>query len=203
MPITRYDDSSHAYYDRFGRVASVTQVLSASGIGGYDKFRMMQVTAPEKLAAAGERGRKVHEATQYYDDGLLDFDTLDPALVPYLTAYRRWLAETGFEPLGIEHMIYSERFRYAGRLDRIGVIGGRKWVVDLKSGMLIDGYAVQLAAYVAALPQPLTYDRMIVQLCDDGRFVIQTPEKSTYYTHLNAFLTALDCHRDVIEERYA
>lgn len=201
MPLRRYDDTTHRYYDDFGRVPSVTQVLSLSGIGGYDIYRMMQATAPGKLAQAADRGRKVHEATEQLDNGLLDREALDPVLEPYVRAYEDWLEMTGFEPLHIERMVYHERFRYAGRLDRIGRIGQGKWVVDFKSGMLLDGHAHQTAAYVATLPDALTYDRMLVQLKSDGTFHIATPEKGSYFTHFAEFLSALDQVRDQIEER--
>jgi hypothetical protein len=201
MPLRRYDHQTHRYYDDFGRVASVTQILSASGLGGYDIYRMMQATAPDKLATAGDRGRKVHEATEQLDNGLLDREQLDPALEPYVRAYEAWLEMTGFEPLHIERIVYHERFRYAGRLDRVGWIGRGKWVVDIKTGLLLDGHANQTAAYLATLPHPLTYDRMLVQLRDDGTFHIATPEKSSYYTHLAEFLTALDQVRGQIEEK--
>lgn len=199
MPLCYYDDRKHAYYDHCGRVASVTQVLSASGIGGYDVYRMMMVTAPEKLKAAGDRGRKVHTATELYDNGLLDWEQLDPALQPYLVAYEKWLTTTRFEPLGIERMVYHDSLRYAGRLDRLGRIGGRKWIVDFKSGMLLEGHAYQTAAYLATLPDPQTYDRMLVQLCSDGTFHIETPEKRTFLTHLQIFVHALEEVRADIE----
>jgi hypothetical protein len=202
MPLLRYDDQKHAYFDTYGRVASVTQVLSASGVGGYDIYRMMQATAPEKLRAAADRGSKVHTATELYDNGLLDWDALDETIVPYVQAYISWLDWTRFEPLSVERMVYHERFRYAGRLDRIGRIGEDKWVVDIKSGLLLEGHSYQTAAYCAALPEPLSHKRMLVQLCNDGKFVIHTPPAELYYTHLQIFLAALDETRDEIEGHY-
>jgi hypothetical protein len=200
MPIRRYDDAAHAYYDDFGRVASVTQVLSASGIGGYDIYRMMQATAPEKLRAAGIRGRMVHLASEHLDNGLLDWDDLDEALEPYLRAYQCWLDDIGFEPIAIERMVYHEHFRYAGRLDRIGMIGRHKWLVDLKSGILLPGHAYQTAAYLGTLPEPLTYERMLLQLCSDGTYHIATPDRAKYQTDFQTFLTALNQTRKQIEQ---
>ena len=43
---------------------------------------------------------------------------------------------------------------------------------------------------------------MLVQLCNDGKFVVHTPAKASYYTHLQIFLAALEETRDEIEERY-
>lgn len=201
MPITRYDDAHHAYYDALGRVASVTQVLSASGIGGYDIYRMMQKTAPEKLAAAGDRGRKVHLATQHFDDGLLDWDALDPQIEPYVSAWAKFLDDTQAEPIGVERMVYHERFRYAGRLDRVLQIRRRRWVVDLKSGILLEGHRYQTAAYAATLKDPQSYGRMLVQLCNDGKYHIETPEDRLFWSDLQAFLAALEETRDEIEGR--
>jgi hypothetical protein len=202
MPVLRYDDREHAYYDRYGRVASVTQVLSEAGIGGYDRYRKMQVTAPEKLAAAAHRGRMVHLATEQYDNGLLDWETLDPAIAPYVQAYISWLDWVKFEPLHIEQVVYHETFRYAGRLDRVGYIAGEKWVVDLKSGLLLDGHAHQVTAYQATLPEPRTYQTMLLQLNSDGTFHIATPEPEGYYSRLQVFLAALDETRELIEGHY-
>jgi hypothetical protein len=195
----KYDDHRHRYWDEQGRIPSVTQVLSAGDIGGYEVYRFMQAKAPEKLAAYGQRGRAVHHMTQLFDDGLLDRATLDPLLEPWLIAYEKFHELFNPEMLSIERIVFHRRHRYAGRLDRIMLINGKRWLVDIKSGLVLEAAQYQTAAYLACLPQPWLYDRMLLQLRPDATIHIETPEKSAYFTQFSVFLHALEEVRGEIE----
>jgi hypothetical protein len=101
--------------DGVGRVyPSVTTILKAEGFintAYYDDW-------------SRDRGSMIHLATAYDDQGELDEETLDPVIIPYLEAWRRFRKESGFIPEQIEPPMMSTVYRYAGTPDRIGDLPG-------------------------------------------------------------------------------
>lgn len=102
--------------DGVGRVyPSVTTILKAEGFintAYYDDW-------------SRDRGSMIHLATAYDDAGELDEENLDPVILPYLKAWRRFRKESGFVPEQIEPPMMSTVYRYAGTPDRIGDLPGR------------------------------------------------------------------------------
>jgi len=102
--------------DGVGRVyPSVTTILKAEGFintAYYDDW-------------SRDRGSMIHLATAYDDQGELDEETLDPVIIPYLEAWRRFRKESGFIPEQIEPPMMSTAYKYAGTPDRIGDLPGR------------------------------------------------------------------------------
>lgn len=67
-----------------------------------------------------DRGTYVHLATHMDDMGDLDDDTVDPVIVPYLKAWRRFKKESGFVVDQSEISLACKVYHYAGTIDRIG-----------------------------------------------------------------------------------
>lgn len=63
-------------------------------------------------------------------------------------AYERWAAMSNLEVLEQEMQLVSERYRYGGTPDAIGLVGGELCLVDWKtSNGVFSDYLLQLAAY--------------------------------------------------------
>ena len=105
-----------ARVDGVGRLyPSVTTILKAEGFIDtrfYDDW-------------SRDRGSMIHLATAYDDAGELDEENLDPVILPYLKAWRRFRKESGFVPEQIEPPMMSTAYKYAGTPDRIGELPGR------------------------------------------------------------------------------
>lgn len=139
-----FDEASHTYHWNGIRVPSVTQILGAmtdlSGIPG------------ARLEFARDRGHAVHYACELFDQDDLDWSTLDPRLVPYVEGWADFRAKTGFIPTGIEEKVFHPGLRYAGTLDRRGVIDGQPSVLDIKAvAKMYPTTGMQTAAYAEAL----------------------------------------------------
>jgi len=168
---------------------SVTQVLVATGIYNFEDIPRDQ---REYVMA---RGSAVHEATRMLDEDDLDDSTVSDTLRPYLDAYKKFKAESGFVPLHIESRVHNATYRYAGTLDRIGTFygPGSPALLDIKCGPWQPGYAIQLAAYAKA--------------CDiktSGRITLHLSAYGTYYLHhvatnleqdFGTFLSALNVYQ--------
>jgi hypothetical protein len=140
MSTLNFDADAHEYSVGDAPVPGVTSVLTP-----LIDFSMVP---KDVLARAQQLGTAVHRMTELHDMNDLDEDSLSDELLPYLTAWRRFRAETGFEPELIEQRFFHPVLRYAGTLDRTGFIGGRRAVLDIKK-MMVLGPVVgcQLAAY--------------------------------------------------------
>lgn len=119
----------------------VTEIITAVGLG--PDFSAVPAAT---LAAAQVRGTAVHagiEALVYgYDHPALE----DPALAGYFDAYRKFLAESGFEPKAAEIEVVHEAWRYCGHPDVWGWLLGHRALLDFKTGE-DEGVEYQLAGY--------------------------------------------------------
>lgn len=173
-------DAEHRYTFHGAPVPGVTELLRRY----YLSADWLQVPA-QTLLLKRELGTAVHRATHYEDEGTLDVNTVDPALEPYLAAWRAFKADSGFEALLLETPLVHPLYRYAGTPDRFGWIRwGRQVerlaIVDLKTGDPEDaGAAYQTAAYANALRSVLAGDLL---------------------TAARPFASALGLHSDHLEE---
>lgn len=158
---------SHSYWLDGQRVPSVTEIvrplLPLAGI------------PYGVLEAARHLGSAVHRACELADRGVLDTASVAPPLLPYLQAWSAFSAAHQVQWSMVESLIYHERLRYAGTLDRFGWVQGRLAVVDLKtSARLYPAVGPQLAAYAQALSVPGgDVLRLGVRLKKDATFEVQ------------------------------
>lgn len=180
-----FDPIKHKYTYQGEVIPSVTQILKHAGIVDYSFI------APDVLAAAMERGSHVHLATQYLDEGDLDQDGLDPAIIGYLKAYERFKYDSGFVPDKIEEQIINLQYKYAGTIDRTGALNGKQNILlDIKTGSIPAWTGIQLAAYAAGLGG--TWQRIGLQLNADGTYSCKDFHNPTEF---NLFLSALAIYR--------
>jgi hypothetical protein len=155
--------SEHRYYlDGERELPSVTTILKEQGLINADWF-----TEEARL-----RGDYVHLACRMVDDDELDDATLDPKILPYVDAYRKFLAVTQPDWTYVEHRVFDEVLGYAGTLDRAGMVQGTKYLIDIKSGTVPSSVGPQTAAYRRCLPEPHTWKRAALQLKADGSFAL-------------------------------
>jgi hypothetical protein len=148
----------------------------------------------ELLALASERGSAVHKATELHDLDDLDECSLDDRLEPYLAAWKRFRAETGFVPEAIEQRLHHPLHGYAGTIDRVGTLHGRRILLDIKTvSRLSRATGVQLAAYQhlwdVRYPQRLICGRYAVQLRPDGTYRLEPYRAPDDYTTFLALLS--------------
>ena len=139
-----FDPVAHCY-TLDGRVLpSVTQILR-----GLDDFSKVPARVLEQ---ARDRGQRVHAACNLDVLGILDENTVDDEVAPYLAQFRRFLRESGFTPTLTECRVYDEKLWYAGTLDLFGDLPGCMDVqIDIKSGAIPRSVGPQTSAYANGL----------------------------------------------------
>ena len=163
-------DSDHRYFLGDRELPSVTQVLHDVGVIDYSDV------PADRLERASDRGRAVHEAAWYDDEGQLDPATVSEVVQPYLTAWRTFRRDTGFTPVAREEVVYSLTHHYAGTLDRLVEAQGKLVLLDIKAvTSLRRSVGPQTAAYARAVREMGLGDparRLAVQLKPDRTYVV-------------------------------
>jgi hypothetical protein len=146
------------YFDEQGKpVPSVTTILEAyPKDAGYFKWLKDAGTDADTIRdEAGRRGSIVHELTERYDRGeevsLLTGEGWPGYKMLEWSMFERYVDfSTRFEPehLMVEQNFVSPELGYAGTIDRVMELGGKRYLVDIKtSNAIYDSYWLQLAAY--------------------------------------------------------
>jgi hypothetical protein len=183
-----FDADKHEYRLDGNVVPSVTQVLAPL----YDLDRI-----PRDVL---ERKRQIGVALDEIivldcaDD--LDESTVDPELVGYLEAFRRFRVDKKFIPAAMQQRVYSKTFRFAGTPDAWGSIEGHDALADWKATYAMHpAVALQTAGYAMAGHEmgalKTSIRRYGVQFCPDGRYNISPYESKQDW---GTFLSFLSCH---------
>lgn len=158
-----FDPAKHEYKASGNRVPSVTQLLG--------KLHSFAGIPEDILKAACERGTAVHLACEFMDQGDLDESTIDPKIVGYVDAWRRFTDDKKPQWTEIEKLGYHP-FGYAGAWDRGGLIDGEDCTIDIKTALQSHPvWDLQLAAYNMLRQKP-SAKRMTVQLRKDGTYKV-------------------------------
>lgn len=189
-----FREEDHSYHLDGVRVPSVTQI-----IGSLYDFSHVD---PDLLERAADFGKSVHTACELDDNDDLDYPKLDPALRPYVDAWRAFKQTTQFKVSLNERIVHSKKFRYAGKLDRFVILCKgptcKQAIIDIKTCTdLHDAIGLQLAGYeIAAREEGLitgrSCARYAVQLRGDGTYRMREYKDAS---DANYFLSFLNCHR--------
>ena len=184
-----FNPDNHTYTDNGLLVPSVTTVMDS--IHNY-------LGIPEDiLARASQRGTAVHLATELYDEGRLDMGSLSDEILGYLMGWMKFREETGFQPEMIEYRVHSKKHRYAGTLDRTGIVDGKLAIIDVKTtAQFYSAFGVQLAGYMNAYNEGIPVidkvkTRWVVKLSADGDYKLQQYKDKS---DLSIFLNCLNLY---------
>lgn len=144
-----FDAAAHAYTLDDRPVRSVTGLLRKVGLVNFDRI------PPSILAAAQDRGTKVHQAIHYFNEhdlDVLEFGRAFPGYAGYVQSWIR-LMETGrLQTRLCEYRVACRAPRYAGTLDWLGLFDGQPALFDFATGHPKDAAKhLQTAAYALAI----------------------------------------------------
>ena len=123
-----FDKENHAFTGNGEALPSVTGVLRSNRLTPefYDFLNPWYL----------QRGTFIHLATELYDKGTLDESDLDPAIIPYLEAYKVFRRDFSGKVTGIEKKLWHPKLKYAGIIDRT-IEGHTCYALHLKPGQKI------------------------------------------------------------------
>lgn len=178
-PGLTFEEEAHEYRFNGERVPSVTQLL--------EPLINYEGVPTGVLEYAANRGTAVHLATEFWDDGDLDEESIDPEILPYVQAWQRFRDESGFVVWRSEVRVYSQRHKFAGTFDCLGVLNGRLAIVEKKTtALLAPATAVQVSAYFRAYNEDKPRDEQAkrcysVHLRRDGTYRLDEWDAETHW----------------------
>lgn len=138
---------------------------------------------------AASRGSTVHSIIEAYrTTGTVVAPT--PQFEGYAKAFQEWVREHNPQILESEKTVVNTEYSYAGTLDMLAVIGGKKYVVDFKTskdGSVYTEAHLQVSAYQHCLEG--VDGGVIVGLAPDGSYNHQIAKNG-----FRAFVSALDLY---------
>lgn len=107
-----FDEEHHVFTVKGEMIPSVTTILKKAGL------------TPDWSAIKGiewyaDRGRYTHQATEMWEKGTLDEDTVDPEIAGYLNAYKSFRSDCPVTVTGQEVMLWHPTYKYAGIIDMV------------------------------------------------------------------------------------
>lgn len=180
-----FNATDHSYTVNGYEAVSVTKLLECEGLHGsafWKKEHRDRGTAVHRiatlLAKRPIRGATVEEivANSAWDD-----KRTHPTLVPYGYAIAAWYLDTGFEPLLVEQAVGSATMLVCGTFDLYGLMGGKRTLVDLKSGRPQPSARLQTALYAECLKETFgmeTDQRLVVWVKPDATYQQLPPRPS-------------------------
>jgi hypothetical protein len=125
MNILQFFDKGHIYTLEGQRLPCVSDLCRFLHREIYKDAPLWQ------MEAAADRGTKVHAATEALDR--TGWAEIEDDYLPYLQAYALFLKEHDVQWELIEHPDYHPAHRYAGTIDRYGMVDGFKTLLDIKT----------------------------------------------------------------------
>jgi hypothetical protein len=135
-----FDETKHEYKLNGLIIPSVTKIIG-------EIFPISDFISKELLEQKADLGKKVHKTIELNDSGNLDVGTLHPLLRKYLDNWIKFKCDYNFTPMDIELQLSHPLYKYAGRVDQVGLIDKDLTVLDIKSGAVQKTHSIQTAAY--------------------------------------------------------
>jgi len=201
-----FDEEKHEYSVDGIKLPSVTEIVSPFT---FSKYRVDAAVVNQ----AAYRGKIIHEVCAGYDMGAIDNEQeLAPDIAMYLKAWKDFCHDYRAEWLLIEQPMSCVRF--AGTVDRVGIIDGNPVVVDIKTTSSMDraskiALCCQLAGYTILVNDNTDYDISLwncmgVQLTKDGKYnvIYLSRTEGTYdFSSFDLFYKLLEIHKAVKGEK--
>lgn len=138
-----FREEDHTYWLDDQRIPSVTEILNewilVNNYGSEYYINTVNGVSIDKATfeAAGDFGRAVHKAAQYILMGGLDWNALDPTLIPCVEQFAKWVKDYNVRPVMVEIALHSKSMGVAGTPDIFCHIKGTTQLVqvDIKTGI--------------------------------------------------------------------
>jgi hypothetical protein len=166
MNILQFFDRGHVYMLDGERIPCVSDLCRFLHREIYKDAPIWQ------LEAAADRGTKVHAATEALDKA--GRAEIEDDYLPYLEAYVAFHREHEVEWELVEHSDYHPAHRYAGTIDRYGMVDGYKTLADLKTTYTVYkplcSASLNLYRMILEARQKTVERLLIIHLKKDGTY---------------------------------
>ena len=166
MDVLQFFDKGHIYMLEGERIPCVSDLCRVL-------HREIYKDAPVwQMEAAADRGTKVHAATEALDGtGRAE---IEDEYLPYLQAYAQFRREHEVSWELTEYPDYHPDHKYAGTIDRYGMVDGKYTLIDLKTTYTVHkplcNASLNLYRLILEARQKPVERLMILHLKKDGKY---------------------------------
>ena len=126
------------------------EILNERGINEYDIDEAKKLHT-KRLEVAATIGNKIHDWIEKYVKGENPPMPEENNVLLGVNAFLDWVKKHKVKFLEAEIPLYSQKYDYCGTADAIGMIGGKRVLIDYKTATgLYNEVLLQTASYVAA-----------------------------------------------------
>jgi len=150
-------DNTHFYWVDDEFMPSVSRILDVAAPKEFGLLNFFKQNTPEDIeeisGKAKENGSLVHDACEKLLNGIeIPLKDYPLRAKKALLSFFEWYNTTSPKALITEQMVASKQFKYAGTLDLVCTIGGKRVLVDFKTnkGAIYKSNFWQLLAYKQA-----------------------------------------------------
>lgn len=213
--MVEFDRNSHVYSVNGNRLPSVTQVLPEVP---------QELLFNQRFIEKTNIGTRVHFACEVLDNDIIgwkplkkkfklhkaDIDSISKAMkcqkdfffpeleqedIPYIKAWVEFRNNMNPEIIAVEERVHSDKYGYAGTVDRVLLMKKTLFVSDIKTSTEISPAAsLQTAGYVVAMNEKRVNKitkRSIVHLLPSGMFKWKEYSEKSLQHDVNVFLSKL------------
>lgn len=156
-----------------------------------------------------ERGTAAHLACLLAEDGRLDRLQTDPEILELVDSYMKMLNDMGFHSILKEYTVFSDKYGLAGTIDRVGLLGRRIVLLDIKTGTVYPigklnrSYRAQVATYSLLFEEAFGFkiNKCIVVNIAPSRYVIHDLSEGDLEQVKSAVLAAIKVWQWITQER--
>ncbi len=184
----QFNEETHEYTYTSRIVPSVTTILKGCGI----------IDDTYYTAEGTSRGKRVHQAIEMYEGGLLRMEAVKQDIYAYMEAYIKFRRDLGsrLEVLMVEIPVINSEFFYAGTPDQVVKIDGELCIIDPKTGPAAIWHKLQLAAYGGLHPKVKKF--YTLHLKPNGKYSL-VEVALDFRKEFNSFLACLSVYNWKLE----
>lgn len=138
-PVFRFSPAKHEYFLGDERIRGISELLDLGELVNGKLYY---------TEASRVRGSEVHTACMDFDLGTLDLSRVDGPYAGYVKGYADAVRTIAPDWHSIEVAQVHPGYRFAGRPDRVGIVWGRKTVLEIKSAAKAKHHPIQTALQV-------------------------------------------------------
>ncbi len=125
------------------------------------------------------RGTYIHRAIELALQDNLDWSTVDNEILPFVEQFLEFSKTIKLEVIDTERRYYNDTFKFSGKPDIIGLVNGKKSVIDIKSSRTPSlQWRLQTAAYAELTGVSKRY---VIYKKDNGWQLLEHKEKTDIY----------------------
>jgi hypothetical protein len=139
---------------KYARVTRINSVIDKPELRNW-YAKTGAIKAKEILKKRAGFGSTLHKLIEVTLGGeTITEGNYDEFLVESIRLFKDWVVKNPIIPQSLEQHLWSEKYKYAGTSDFIGIYDGKLYILDWKTSKgIYDEYWLQMAAYIQAFEE--------------------------------------------------